>query len=355
VNESVWTALEYRPPAPHSDLGIGMVGCGGIAGVAARAYRSAGYRVVAVCDVDRTAAERIRDESLPDARVVADYRELLELPGIDVVDIATHTAVRPPLVRDSLLAGKHVQSQKPFVDDLRLGEELCDLADAQGVLLSVNQNGRWAPHFAYLLSAVRAGLLGEISSADFAAYWDHDSAVAGSRFAEMNDLVLMDFGIHWFDLVGAIFAGKIPLSVTGKTARSPLQTIPANTLAAALIDYGDAQSSLLFRAASRVGEEGTFRVDGTLATIRSRGAALGGPDIVVSSPDGELTITLEGEWMPNALAGTMGDLLGAISSGRRPDTDARRVLDGLRLCFAAIASARAGGPVDPRAMEHARP
>ena len=43
---------------------------------------------------------------------------MLERDDVEVVDIATHPAVRPPLMEAALKAGKHVLSQKPFVTDL---------------------------------------------------------------------------------------------------------------------------------------------------------------------------------------------------------------------------------------------
>ena len=50
------------------------------------------------------------------------------------------------MIETALAAGKHVLSQKPFVLDLDDGTRLADLADESGVVLAVNQNGRWAPH-----------------------------------------------------------------------------------------------------------------------------------------------------------------------------------------------------------------
>jgi len=355
MTHEAWRSLDYGPPTPSSDLGIGLIGCGGIARVAATAYRAAGYHVVAVCDVDAGAAERMRDEHAPHARALTDHRELLALPEVDVVDIATHTAVRAPLVRDALDAGKHVQSQKPFVDDLDLGTALCDLADRNGVQLAVNQNGRWSPHFAYLLAARRAGLLGDVVSADFSVHWDHDAAVAGTPFAHMADLVLLDFGIHWFDLVAALLPDRPARRVFAQATASPAQRISAPTIASAFLDMDGTPCSLLFRASSPRAEEGSYRVDGTRATVRSSGPALGGPDLVVTTDEGRLDVTLEGAWMPHALAGTMGELLASIDEGRTPSNSARSVLVGLRACFAALHSARTGAPVDPSAVSGAPP
>ena len=342
-----WLALDYRPHIPATGLGIGMIGCGGIAGVAASAYRAAGLRVTAVCDVNRAAATRFRDEYFPTALVFDDHRDLLDSPGVDVVDIATHTAVRAPLIRDALTAGKHVQSQKPFVFDLAEGEQLCDLADRNGVVLTVNQNARWSPHFAYLLAAARSGALGAIASADFELHWDHDSAVVGTPFATMDDLVLLDFGIHWFDLVSALMGGRRAQSVYALTTSSSDQVVTVPTLAGALIDFGDAQASLLFRASSRNGEEGRYRVDGSLAAVLSDGPALGGDHVTVLVDGEQAIVPVMGQWMPDGLGGTMGELLAAIAEGRTPTTSARTVLEGLRLCFAALESARTRREVRP--------
>lgn len=343
-----WQTLDYRPSRPaNPHRAIGMIGCGGIARVAARAYQAAGFNVVGVCDLNRDAAQRMRDEFFPDAAVFDDHHALLAVPRLEVVDIATHTAVRPPLVRDALLAGKHVQSQKPFVEDLAVGDELVALADERGVRLAVNQNGRWSPHFGYLLAASRAGLLGEVFAADFAVTWDHDRPMVGTPFALMDDVILLDFGIHWFDVVSTLFEGRQARSVYGLATRTTSQETGVPTLASAVIDFGDAQATLLFRASTRVGEEGRYRVDGSRASLRSAGPSLGGPDLVVSTEEGDLAVQLEGAWMPDGLAGTMGELLTALDEDREPTTSARVVLQGLRLCFAAVQSALRGAPVDP--------
>lgn len=340
-----WAAIEYRPVVPDSDVEVAMVGCGGIATVAARAYSAAGVQVTALCDLNRAAAELMRDEHFPEARVFGDLAELLDESRADIVDIATHTAVRGPLVRQALEAGRHVQSQKPFVLDLALGEELCDLADERGVLLAVNQNGRWSPHFAYLLAAARSGALGEIEAASFDVAWDHDSAVVGTPFAELDDLVLLDFGIHWFDLLGALFGDASADRVVATATTTSSQRAAVPMLASAILEYPGASAALRFHAAARRAEEGRYRVDGAAATIRSVGPALGGPDLVVTDDDGDHPIRLHGSWMPDALAGTMGELIGAIVENRTPTTSARRVLAGLRTCLAATESARTGTPV----------
>jgi predicted dehydrogenase len=80
-----------------------------------------------------------------------------------------------------------------------VGEDLVKLAEDRGVKLAVNQNGRWAPHKAWMREAVRAGLIGDVISAHVSLHWNH-GWTAGTPFDEIEDLVLYDFGVHWFDL-----------------------------------------------------------------------------------------------------------------------------------------------------------
>ena len=62
--------LAYRPRDPRDTaMGIGLVGCGDITASHLRAYRSAGYDVVALCNPTRERAEARRAEFFPDARV----------------------------------------------------------------------------------------------------------------------------------------------------------------------------------------------------------------------------------------------------------------------------------------------
>ena len=346
----LWTAqnVDYRPPGPSSTTTeIGLVGCGAITELMLAAYRSAGFNVTALCDPIAAAAEARCARFFPDARVFSDHRELLARTQVEVVDVATHTDVRPAIVSDCLQAGRHVLSQKPFVEDIGVGEQLCDLADRQGVKLAVNQNGRWAPHFSYLRAAVAGGLIGDVSSADFSVHWSHDRDVAGTRFADMRDLILLDFGIHWFDLVNALCGGRAR-SVFAQAGRSAGQQMNAPSHAQVLIDYDDAQASLVFRGAASIAEEGWYRVTGTEGVLRSRGPVLGGHEVRVDVPEGTVDVPLQGHWFREGFQGSMGELLRSIEADDQPANAARTVLGGLQLCFAAVASSRDGVAIDPR-------
>ena len=339
--------LPCLPPRPKSyHPRIGLIGCGGISEYHLRAYRAMGLEVAALCDVDLARAERRRSEFFPGAEVFTDYRDLLRRDAVEVVDLALHPAERVAVIEAALRARRHVLSQKPFVLDLDTGERLADLADAMGVRLAVNQNGRWAPHFAWLTAAVRAGLVGDVASVDFTLQWDH-TWTAGTPFERIRHLVLFDFGVHWFDLTARLMGSRAPRGVTAAVARTPFQRMAPPMLAAVTVDYGDAQVRMAFNGHVIHGQEDRTVVCGASGLLRSAGPSLSEQRVALHSAAGAAEPTLDGTWFTSGFQGAMGELLCAIEEKRAPDHDARGNLQGLALCFAALASADSGLPVTP--------
>lgn len=334
--------VAYLPRDPQQyHPAIGLIGCGGITVHHLAAYRDAGYNVVALCDINEASARERQQQFYPQAAIYTDYTELLRRDDIEVVDIATHPHVRVPIIEAALLARKHILSQKPFVLDLDVGERLVALAEEQGVYLAVNQNGRWAPHFAYLRAAVASGLLGTLTSANLTVHWDH-SWIIGTPFNAIHDVVLYDFAIHWFDIVNCFFHEQRALRVSASTMHAAEQQADPPLLAQVLIDYPHAQANLFFNAAVRYGQEDRTYLAGTKGSAVSSGANLSEQTVTVYGPNGYARPHLEGTWFSNGFHGTMAELLCAIEEGREPSHSARRNLSSLALAFAAIASAHEG-------------
>jgi predicted dehydrogenase len=339
--------LAYLPPRPRRYRPkIALIGCGGISEYHLRAYVAMGLDVVALCDRNLFRAEKRRAEFYPAARLHTDFREVLARDDIEIVDIALHPMQRLAVMEAALLARKHVLSQKPFVLDLAVGEQLAALADAQGVNLAVNHNGRWAPHFSYLAAAVDAGLIGEVASVDCTLQWDH-TWTAGTSFDNVHHLVLFDFGIHWFDMVARLLRGRPARRVWASAARTPSQKMKPPILAQVAIDYDGAQARLNFNGHVQLGQEDRTVVCGSLGTLRSFGPSLSEQTVTLHTAAGRSVPELEGTWFTHGFQGAMGELLCAIEENRAPSHSARNTLDGLALCFAALASADSGLPQVP--------
>jgi len=338
--------LPYRPPMPRSYRPrIALVGAGGISAAHLGAYRSAGFDVAVICNRTLAKAKARRDEFFPDAEATDDIGLTLERDDIAVVDLTPHPGPRLAMIETALKSGKHVLSQKPFVLDLDAGSRLADLADEKGVLLAVNQNGRWAPHLSWMREAVHAGLIGGVQSCTVTIHWNH-GWIGGSSFEDIDDLILYDFAVHWFDFLASLIGGAAT-SVFATTVRGKGQSVRPPLLAEAMVAFDGGQAALVFGGSTRFGAEDRTVVVGTDGTLHSRGPDLTTQEVTLATAAGVARPTLEGTWFKEGFAGTMGALLKAVENGTRPLSDGRRNLDALALVFAAIASAERGVGVVP--------
>jgi len=339
------TDLPYRPPMPKSYRPrIGMIGTGGISASHLDAYRTAGWEVAALWNRTRAKAEAKAAEYCPAARIEDDWRDMLGDSEIDVVDVTLHPEHRAPIVEAALKAGKHVLSQKPFVTDLGVGEDLVKLAEDQGCKLAVNQNGRWAPHKAWMREAVRAGLIGEVMSAHVALHWNH-GWTAGTPFDEIEDLVLYDFGVHWFDFIASL-TGRRAQSVFATASHALGQSNKVPLLSQALVRLDGGQASLVFDGGAPHGPRDTTYVGGTSGSLVADGPDLGAQRVTLTTTEGIAQPKLEGQWFNDGFRGTMGELLCAIEEGREPSNSARENLFSLALDFAAVRSRITGQEVE---------
>ena len=90
------------------------------------------------------------------------YDEMLGRDDLDLVVVATPSAMHHDHVIQALRAGKHVVCEKPFCMNLAECDEMIAAAEQSGKLLSAYQNRRWDGNHLSALHTVRSGLLGEI-------------------------------------------------------------------------------------------------------------------------------------------------------------------------------------------------
>lgn len=346
--------LPYLPRNPKSYRPkLALVGCGGIAAQHLHAYKNAGFEVAALCSRDESRARAYQQTYFPSAQVTTDFASLLRRDDLEVFDLTAHPAERVALIEAALRAGKHVLSQKPFVLDLDVGERLCDLAEQCGVTLAVNQNGRWAPHFSYLKQALDAGLIGSLQSVNFSLHWDH-RWIVGTRFEEIEPLILYDFGIHWFDLTASFFAGRAAQTVYALQVRALEQGARVPLLAHALIEFDGGTASLNFNANVTHGQTDRTVLAGTSGTLVSEGPSLSAQSVTLHTATGRARPALTGTWFVAGFHGAMAELLCAVEERRPPQNSARGNLRSLALCFAAVASAQTGRPCKPGEVRSVR-
>lgn len=337
--------LDYQPHNPKKyHPGIGIIGCGNIVFSHLEGYKLGKYLIVAMADIN----EKVLQEKaalVPGVKIFTNYRKLLALPEVEIVDCATHPTPRVRIIRDALNASKHILSQKPFVLDLKIGKELVRLAEKEKLWLAVNQNGRWNPPWNYAYQAIRARLIGEIMSVHMCCHWDHNW-IAGKEFNKIKHCILYDYGIHWFDIL-TCWIEKEPKRVFASFTKAPNQEAGPPLLAQVIIEYENAQATLVFDGSQSIGSEDSFFIGGTKGSIVCTGPDLNYHILELRTKEGAFRPKLKGSWFPDGFRGVMGELLCAIEENRRPWNNAKDNLGSLQLCFAACASADKGEAVDP--------
>ncbi|GHJ43094.1 dehydrogenase [Catellatospora sp. TT07R-123] len=93
-------------------------------------------------------------------RLVTDYRELLDAPDIDVIDVATANHAHFEISAAALDAGKHVLCEKPVHHDNRQTRALAELARSKGLKTKLGFTFRYAPAVQYAKSLIDAGFVG---------------------------------------------------------------------------------------------------------------------------------------------------------------------------------------------------
>ena len=147
-----------------SVLKIGVVGCGSIAqGIHLNVLpRLPGVEVAALAEPDPERREAARRKA-PGARAFSDYREVVDLPGLDAVVITLPSALHADAAVTAFAHGKHVYLEKPVAIDR---DEAWDVVEAWqssgGKLGQVGFNYRFNPLYKAAKERLATGVLGDL-------------------------------------------------------------------------------------------------------------------------------------------------------------------------------------------------
>ncbi|MCD4709220.1 MAG: Gfo/Idh/MocA family oxidoreductase [Bacteroidales bacterium] len=117
--------------------------------------------------------ERNRNDSKgkhPGAQLVRNFDALINDPSIELVVVNTPDHLHMDMATRAMKAGKHVVVEKPFTLKASDADQLIDLAEKQGVILSVFQNRRWDGVYLTVQEVIRSGKLGRL--VDFEVHFD---------------------------------------------------------------------------------------------------------------------------------------------------------------------------------------
>ncbi|HEX5554486.1 MAG TPA: Gfo/Idh/MocA family oxidoreductase [Chitinophagaceae bacterium] len=120
----------------------------GIGGMGRNHFPYNGTRVVAICDVDKNHLQQGLD-ILKDKGVKAfhDYRELIQLPEVDIVHVATPPHWHGIIAADAARAGKDVFCEKPMTRTIGEGKRLVEVVDQYERIFRLNTWFRFKDQF----------------------------------------------------------------------------------------------------------------------------------------------------------------------------------------------------------------
>ncbi|MHA7130181.1 Gfo/Idh/MocA family protein [Algoriphagus namhaensis] len=129
--------------APSDQLVLAAIGAGG-KGASDIELASVGgrERVIALCDVDFSGSAKRSVDRFPDAKLYADYREMLDKEtDIDAVTISTPDHVHGPAAKYAMDRGKHVYVQKPMTHNISEARTLTELARKNKIVSQMGNQG----------------------------------------------------------------------------------------------------------------------------------------------------------------------------------------------------------------------
>ena len=357
ASPAVSADLDYLPRLPtDKSPGIGCVGAGFImADCHLVAYRQAGFNPVAISSrsTEKAQAAAARHE-IP--KVYQDYRELLEDPRVEVVDIAVPPDVQLAVVREAVRHKGRIRgilAQKPLGVNLAQAREIVRLCEQASVTLAVNQNMRFDQSIRACKDVLSRGYLGDpvLATIDMRAIphwmpWQERQGWVTLRIMSIHHL---DTFRYLFGDPQRVFASIRP---DPRTARKfPHQ----DGICLYILEYASGlrcsawddvwAGPALEGGAADIGIR--WRVEGTDGMARGTIGWPSYPQRTPSTldfttrhrPNEWLSPRWDEVWFPDAFVGPMGELLLALEERREPSIGGRDNLGTMALVDAAYRSA----------------
>lgn len=173
-----------------SDLNVGIVGLGWVAGAHIETFKTVeGANVTAIC------SRREHDESELEAtygvplKAYTDYDAMLADPDVHIVDICTPHPFHAGQAIAAAQAGKHLIIEKPICLTYADAKAIRDAIREAGVNVCVCFECRYSAHFTLIRSVIDEGLLGDLHYGEVDYYHG-----IGPWYGQYNWNIKKDFG-----------------------------------------------------------------------------------------------------------------------------------------------------------------
>lgn len=152
-------------------------------------------------------------------KAVADYKEILNDDEVEAVSVCTPNNVHKTISIDFLMAGKNVLCEKPAARTLSDALDMQKVQHETGKVLNIGVVNRFNTSVNKIKQKIDSGELGEIYHV-YASFRAHRSIPGlGGAFTTKEISgggVLIDWGVHFLDLIMYCCGDPKPLTVSGQ-------------------------------------------------------------------------------------------------------------------------------------------
>lgn len=278
-------------------LRVGVVGLGFGTKVHVPAFLSEGVDVIALCSRNAARASEVA-ATFGVAHAFGSFDEMLTLPDLDAVSIASPARFHGEMVEKALEAGKHVLCEKPFVLSAAEARQLRDRADALGLTAMVAHEFRFSPSRQLVRELVDDGYIGEVRLLTCRMFVPAPGGDGPPPFNEERDVLargggmLFALGSHYIDGFRHLLGREVAFVSGRRVASSP------DRLRDGAVVQADADDTFAFTL--------TLRGGGMVQMTAARVAAGAESSIAIYGSEGTLVTPQYGPNPPER-----GEVLGA--------------------------------------------
>ena len=200
---------------------IGIIGCGTIANNAhiPNYLKNEEVEIKYFCDILPERAQAAV-EKYGCGIAVTDYHQVISDPEIDAVSVCTPNRMHPVITIDALRAGKNVLCEKPAARTYAEVEQMVQAQRETGKILVIGVVNRFNDSVRKIKQYIDEGRLGTVHHV-YVSFRQHRSIPGlGGAFTTKEIAgggVLIDWGVHFLDIVMYCCGDPKALTVTGET------------------------------------------------------------------------------------------------------------------------------------------
>lgn len=305
--------------------GFGVIGCGRISKNHLESLQALpGAKIIAVADLRESALRQA--EIKYKCRGHLDYKELLQDPAIDIVNICTESGYHAQLAIEAMRAGKHVLVEKPMAMSLAEADRMIQTAKKMKVKLGVAHQNRFNAPVKKLRNALEADRFGKLTHAAATVRWNRNDAYyeqAPWRGTwALDGGCLMNQAIHNIDLLQWMMG---PAESVFAYATTNLRQIEGEDTAMAMLKFKNGAFASIEAATTIYPRnlEETLSIFGTMGTARIGGIAVNQMQVWRLDGDDENAVLAEAEEVPPNVYGfghadIIKDMMCAVEEDKEP-------------------------------------